>query len=132
MKLSAFLALPGQSATDIARKCGVAVSTITRVSKGQKSPSLALIKSVRQATNGAVRADDFLPPFEESAVDSGAVRLPPTPENEAAPAAKRSEEHTSELQSLMRIPYAVFCLNTKTQQKSHRHTSDKYKPRQQH
>src|SRR3546814_3166382 len=26
----------------------------------------------------------------------------------------RSEEHTSELQSLMRIPYAVFCLKTKT------------------
>src|SRR3546814_10716614 len=28
---------------------------------------------------------------------------------------KRSEEHTSELQSLMRISYAVFCLKTKTQ-----------------
>src|SRR3546814_3542807 len=27
----------------------------------------------------------------------------------------RSEEHTSELQSLMRISYAVFCLNKKTQ-----------------
>src|SRR3546814_936991 len=27
----------------------------------------------------------------------------------------RSEEHTSELQSLMRISYAVFCLKTKTQ-----------------
>src|SRR3546814_8403723 len=26
---------------------------------------------------------------------------------------KRSEEHTSELQSLMRISYAVFCLQTK-------------------
>src|SRR3546814_5588627 len=26
------------------------------------------------------------------------------------PALKRSEEHTSELQSLMRISYAVFCL----------------------
>src|SRR3546814_11789665 len=26
----------------------------------------------------------------------------------------RSEEHTSELQSLMRISYAVFCLKTKT------------------
>src|SRR3546814_5249574 len=25
----------------------------------------------------------------------------------------RSEEHTSELQSLMRIPYAAFCLQTK-------------------
>src|SRR3546814_4880757 len=28
----------------------------------------------------------------------------------------RSEEHTSELQSLMRISYAVFCLNKKKQQ----------------
>src|SRR3546814_6588564 len=29
----------------------------------------------------------------------------------------RSEEHTSELQSLMRISYAVFCLKTKMQYK---------------
>src|SRR3546814_3864274 len=29
------------------------------------------------------------------------------------PAAARSEEHTSELQSLMRISYAVFCLKKK-------------------
>src|SRR3546814_10051707 len=29
---------------------------------------------------------------------------------------KRSEEHTSELQSLMRISYAVFCLKKKTNQ----------------
>src|SRR3546814_4900560 len=28
----------------------------------------------------------------------------------------RSEEHTSELQSLMRISYAVFCLTQKTKQ----------------
>src|SRR3546814_2208203 len=28
----------------------------------------------------------------------------------------RSEEHTSELQSLMRTSYAVFCLNTKNKQ----------------
>src|SRR3546814_10437868 len=32
--------------------------------------------------------------------------------------AARSEEHTSELQSLMRISYAVFCLKTKTDPKS--------------
>src|SRR3546814_5151879 len=32
----------------------------------------------------------------------------------------RSEEHTSELQSLMRISYAVFCLKQKTNK--HRHT----------
>src|SRR3546814_1284017 len=30
---------------------------------------------------------------------------------------QRSEEHTSELQSLMRISYAVFCLKKKTKQK---------------
>src|SRR3546814_10686504 len=29
----------------------------------------------------------------------------------------RSEEHTSELQSLMRISYAVFCLKTKNKEK---------------
>src|SRR3546814_6303484 len=34
---------------------------------------------------------------------------------------RRSEEHTSELQSLMRISYAVFCLKKK-QTKSHQRT----------
>src|SRR3546814_7120929 len=34
-------------------------------------------------------------------------------ENVAAYRTLRSEEHTSELQSLMRISYAVFCLKTK-------------------
>src|SRR3546814_9059491 len=34
---------------------------------------------------------------------------------------KRSEEHTSELQSLMRISYAVFCLKKK--KAIHRHIS---------
>src|SRR3546814_7520185 len=32
---------------------------------------------------------------------------------QVAPFPGRSEEHTSELQSLMRISYAVFCLNKK-------------------
>src|SRR3546814_21130933 len=32
----------------------------------------------------------------------------------------RSEEHTSELQSLMRISYAVFCLKKKTQHNKRR------------
>src|SRR3546814_4521229 len=36
----------------------------------------------------------------------------------------RSEEHTSELQSLMRISYAVFCLKKKRiQKKKHRYNS---------
>src|SRR3546814_6527536 len=42
--------------------------------------------------------------------DFGALFVVPVPV-ESAP---RSEEHTSELQSLMRISYAVFCLKKKT------------------
>src|SRR3546814_10504271 len=54
-----------------------------------------------------------------------AMMAPPTPKNPpsvplatpsraARPRVKaRSEEHTSELQSLMRISYAVFCLKNK-------------------
>src|SRR3546814_6062305 len=34
----------------------------------------------------------------------------------------RSEEHTSELQSLMRISYAVFCLKKKIHQNTQSHT----------
>src|SRR3546814_6371555 len=34
---------------------------------------------------------------------------------DALASGKRSEEHTSELQSLMRTSYAVFCLKKKTQ-----------------
>src|SRR3546814_10318108 len=64
------------------------------------------------------------PPLPETAilpiVDQGAK--PKTSEDRAAsggtanplPPVARSEEHTSELQSLMRISYAVFCLKKKT------------------
>src|SRR3546814_7054679 len=47
-------------------------------------------------------------------------KSPPTPpDSQLGPCSiaatwKRSEEHTSELQSLMRISYAVFCLKKKT------------------
>src|SRR3546814_9033938 len=36
---------------------------------------------------------------------------------------QRSEEHTSELQSLMRISYAVFCLKKKKKSTQHTHHS---------
>src|SRR3546814_6206162 len=40
-------------------------------------------------------------------------------------AARRSEEHTSELQSLMRTAYAVFCLKKKNQTIMSRNNSTK-------
>src|SRR3546814_2516861 len=56
-------------------------------------------------------------------LDGLTVNIPPESRNMQEP--RRSEEHTSELQSLMRISYAVFCLkkkNTTYQQ----HMSPKY------
>src|SRR3546814_2117322 len=50
---------------------------------------------------------------------SGKKALAPKPAKAGRPSTNgklslRSEEHTSELQALMRISYAVFCLNKKT------------------
>src|SRR3546814_1022724 len=52
-------------------------------------------------------------------------------EHHIADRADRSEEHTSELQSLMRISYAVFCLKKKktTQNKNKHHKQKQYKTR---
>src|SRR3546814_8784850 len=54
------------------------------------------------------------------AIDGGTTAQLPTVTaaralaEKARPHGRRSEEHTSELQSLMRISYAVFCLKKKT------------------
>src|SRR3546814_2522297 len=45
----------------------------------------------------------------------------PAPRRAAALARERSEEHTSELQSLMRISYAVFCLKKKKKNRAGNH-----------
>src|SRR3546814_8741930 len=44
----------------------------------------------------------------------------------------RSEEHTSELQSLMRISYAVFCLKKKTIKQNHKCSNDCHEIKQRH
>src|SRR3546814_10457725 len=61
-------------------------------------------------------------PFERGIFDSfkGSPRTSPVDHLRL-----RSEEHTSELQSLMRISYAVFCLQNKTKTKK-----TKYKTKQ--
>src|SRR3546814_8057473 len=47
--------------------------------------------------------------------EQGVVLLAVSDDQLVRSAAARSEEHTSELQSLMRISYAVFCLKKKKQ-----------------
>src|SRR3546814_8882223 len=53
-----------------------------------------------------------LPGHVRGAVDSG-IPDDPAQQLPARAARSRSEEHTSELQSLMRISYAVFCMKKK-------------------
>src|SRR3546814_2412029 len=66
-------------------------------------PYTTLFRSVGSAPAGLFHC--FIAPGHPS-VAAGATETPL--------ATDRSEEHTSELQSLMRISYAVFCLKKKT------------------
>src|SRR3546814_7036177 len=52
-------------------------------------------------------------PLAVPATSRCAQRWPSVKRDRKQPAVIRSEEHTSELQSLMRISYAVFCLKKK-------------------
>src|SRR3546814_6445763 len=54
--------------------------------------------------------------------------LPPAT---STPASPRSEEHTSELQSLMRISYAVFCLKKKNRTTKNKNKTVKKQLKQQ-
>src|SRR3546814_10706959 len=74
---------------------------------------------------GANRADHFdRKRRARAAVAAPAVITPIafTPQEGVDHIAVRSEEHTSELQSLMRISYAVFCL--KKQKHNYTHTAE--------
>src|SRR3546814_6979743 len=56
--------------------------------------------------------------------------LTPRPSFPRKRESSRSEEHTSELQSLMRISYAVFCLKKKKKQQNlHKHETNTHNKR---
>src|SRR3546814_9664478 len=82
-------------------------------------PYTTLFRSYRDA-GAASRARDSLSPVARAArgaaLPNRAGRQPSrtdTPCDRLDARPLRSEEHTSELQSLMRISYAVFCLKKK-------------------
>src|SRR3546814_1015493 len=78
---------------EAARKLGMSTTAVSRqVGNLEKELGVTLLRRTTRHV---------------SPTEAGACYLPRA-------AAIRSEEHTSELQSLMRIAYAVFCLKNKT------------------
>src|SRR3546814_5998283 len=66
---------------------------------------------------GHLRTAPALSPIQSMGLDISTRSIPePTPNIDLVEI--RSEEHTSEIQSLMRISYAVFCLKKKKHKKT--------------
>src|SRR3546814_1769555 len=76
----------------------------TTPAQGRGRTELMTVRDLTDALHRALVRADALVPRAEAAL------------------ALRSEEHTSELQSLMRISYAVFCLKKKNKN-HHNHTT---------
>src|SRR3546814_1585816 len=96
-------------------------AAVTRPTRGRARIARTFPDPLRQALRPAgardhPRGDDRAAPSRlagqrSRAAPRGRARGDPV----GRPAAPRSEEHTSELQSLMRISYAVFCLKKKNE-----------------
>src|SRR3546814_3724508 len=90
---------------------------------GNRGPCIVRRLEGSRETPLSIRVGYVLPLTTSATGRTFLAHLPPVltrrlreEERERLPLARgRSEEHTSELQSLMRISYAVFCLKTKKQ-----------------
>src|SRR3546814_7759750 len=84
--------------------------TLFRSRRGRKGCHHSSTSARRRGRRRSNRTTDQSPPLQgEGWVGMGF----PTAQASGKRGANRSEEHTSELQSLMRISYAVFCLTKK-------------------
>src|SRR3546814_1073433 len=82
-----------------------------------RRPAEDMAEVVRAAVRSLASELHVSPAQQHSPAEAKADMLPEA----------RSEEHTSELQSLMRISYAVFCLKKKKTKKKQRRTDKKIK-----
>src|SRR3546814_10797491 len=87
------------------RAAGVPTSTVSRIANGTVDPTVAMLSRLVEASDATL---DLSVTFHANAPATDPANL-----TLAEAARHRSEEHTSELQSLMRISYAVFCLKKK-------------------
>lgn len=65
MNLAQYLAETNKRPSSFAAECGVPASTITRLIRGERSPGLALMSTIKAKTDGKVTPDDFMPTTPE-------------------------------------------------------------------
>src|SRR3546814_3060850 len=94
-------------------------TTLFRSSNSPFSPGGDTMTRRRTRFAPPVRRRSALVLLTTAALVAAACSDPPTSGGNGV---ERSEEHTSELQSLMRISYAVFCLKKKKQQMNYKCT----------
>src|SRR3546814_1577659 len=92
------------------------ISDLRSAVRSSDLPLRAFVTAARSDTSGTATSHQWPPAAVETV---GSVSMTTTLVRRAlraratAASSSRSEEHTSELQSLMRISYAVFCLKKK-------------------
>src|SRR3546814_6571521 len=111
-----------ESAHRILQNCGQVMRYAIATGRAQRNPCADLrdaLKPAPERHHAAITEPDDLGPllraiegYQGTHVVRCAMRLAPLVFLRPV---ERSEEHTSELQSLMRISYAVFCLKKKNQ-----------------
>src|SRR3546814_10053425 len=83
---------------------------VIEVRRGQHGPEIVLVRNHEAGTGALIETNGI---YDGVTLANG-QRLAGGTTNLYFSRGIRSEEHTSELQSLMRISYAVFCLKKKT------------------
>src|SRR3546814_2247100 len=88
---------------------------IRRPPRSTRTDTLFPYTTLFRSSDVNATADTLAGGTDDRGIDSNPVEGNPVEERivDALLAKGRSEEHTSELQSLMRISYAVFCLKKK-------------------
>src|SRR3546814_8548722 len=100
-----------------------AVSWLSVLALGAAGITLLLPTTHGTAFDGLYQADAFAAFAKLLIYIAAAICIVIAPRFFAVGGIPRSEEHTSELQSLMRISYAVFCLKNKKNTSTIPHTS---------
>src|SRR3546814_3853334 len=97
-------------------RSGNSTHRLVATGHGIRSLSVNMSPISRATSHGAQRVGGFRTEKDRTSKTSGRISPISGASSTVCPVGRnrRSEEHTSELQSLMRISYAVFCLKKKT------------------